>query len=185
MKNRKGIYMLYIVCVVSVMLSCENKNKDLKFFDIPAFFKQEIEIIKTSNYVVTKSYSYNGEGSKMDMKASDINWEKEFAIFLECDINKPAYFANMEILHAPYDSIESSVVYLSRSKKLNIQSVKIESIHGETSTISIKINKSNLISTTSIDAYYYKGTSYSIYGIQTIKKLGEKNDFWVEGRFYR
>lgn len=120
----------------------------------------------------------------MDVRASEINWEKEFAIFLECDINKPAYFANMEIIQATYDPVESSTIYKSKSKKLNIQSLKIVSFNGVTSDVSIQINKSNLISNTTIDAYYTSGVRYSIIGKQTIKQLGEKNEFWVEGRFY-
>lgn len=172
-----------MLCVV-LLFSCGNKTEEKKFFDIPTFFRSEIANIKTGNFMVTKAYSYNNQGAKMDVRASQINWEKEFAIFLECDINKPAYFANMEILDAGYDSVERSTIYRSKSKKLNIQSVKVVSFNGVTTDISIRINKANLISNTTIDAYYTSGVRYSIIGTQTIKQLGEKNEFWVEGRFY-
>jgi len=180
----KCIYLLPVICIC-FLFSCESNTNEKKFFDVPAFFKNEIALIEKENYVITKAYAYNYQGSKMDVKASDIKWENEFAIFLESDINKPAYFANMEVINASYDPLESNTLYKSKSKKLNIQSVKVTSCGGEVKDISIHINKSNLISNTTIDAYYSKGIRYSIIGTQNINQFNEKNVFWVEGRFYK
>lgn len=169
-------------------MSCKEKTKEKKFFDVPSYFKQEIEYIKTNLSSVSKTSVYNGVISTQYLSVKDINWEKEFGIFLECNINKPVYYANMEVLESPAwqgpsEEEKGSVMYISKNKILSIQRVSVDSRKGIVSGINIHLEKSNLISNTFIDAWYVKDSSYTISGEQAIKNLGDKNTFFVNGKF--
>jgi hypothetical protein len=50
-------------------------------------------------------------------------------------------------------------------------------------SILIRMSKSNLISNTSLEVFYEKDKKYSIQGVQQINNLGDKNTFFVEGKF--
>lgn len=186
----KCIYLLSVICI-SFLFSCGGVEQEKKFFDIPEYFNREIIYIKSSFSGLSKSSKYNGHSSYQTFTVKDINWEKEFAIFIECDINKPIYFANMKEMDSPASDTKShNQTYQCEYSKASIRRVDIffDSIAKSATSVKsirITINKSNLISATNIEAYYRKGELYSISGEQTIKILGSKNSFFIEGRFIK
>lgn len=185
MRILKCIYPFTVICIC-FFSSCESAKGDKKFFDIPGYFESEIDSIKSNFTKVEKTYVYNGDTNRKELKVVDIDWEKELAFFLECDINKPAYYPNMKeqssTPHAFNDSI-TKTEYETESKKLNIQFVEVVSKNEKVLSILIRMSKSNLISNTSLEAFYEKDKKYSIQGVQQINNLGDKNTFFVEGKF--
>lgn len=183
---RNSCCILFLVLATGFLFSCEQKVQDKKFFDVPGYFKNEIKYIKQTFRTIIKTTIYNADSSITEFKVSDINWEKEFAIFLESDINKPIYYANgnnggAPSWHGPTDQYHATDAYFFNSKKLNIQSVILE--HKEAGErIAIVISKSNLISNTNIRACYEKNVSYEIWGQQKIKLSGETNTFFIQGK---
>jgi len=176
-----------MACSFFLMLllsSCEQKTQEKKFFDVPGYFRGEIDSLNKSDFSFRKISVYNGDTNKTELNSKNINWEKEFAIFIESDINKPVYYDNL-IQTDLSDSLSKRVLYRSNSNKLTI--VEVDIIWGfmreQVKLISVKINKDNLISSTQILAVYVKESRYFISGTQRIKTLGSTNKFFVEGQF--
>lgn len=165
-----------------VLASCTEKKSEKRYFDIPGYFEKEIQYVKANHKAVSKVAVYNGDSSTSESKVMDVNWNKEWAIFLESDINKPIYYANMT---------ESDFgEYFSQSKKLSIQKVKLEydkTTEGMSGNniigIELSIVKGNLISSTSINAIYRKDWGYTICGLQDIHYLNSRHRYFVEGQF--
>jgi hypothetical protein len=185
MRILKCIYPLLVICIC-FFPSCESPKESKKFFDIPSYFKEEIHLIKANFTEVNKTYVYNGDTSRKELKVVDIDWEKEFAFFLEADINKPAYYANMKQIPYPSHAFNDSITktaYGTESKKLNIQFVEVVSHNEKVLSILIRMSKSNLISNTSLEVFYEKDKKYTIVGVQQINNLGDMNTFFIEGKF--
>ena len=189
MNKQYSISLFLVIWIIIFLTSCGSASTEKKFFDIPGFFTTEIDSLKRSNYIVSKTAVYNGDTSKQKIKASEMNWEKEFAIFLEADINKPAYYGNMKVSSGPgLDTNYHTTIYSNGNLKNSIQQIEVgllELSFGDTMAtfVRIKVEKSNLISKTSIEACYSRGYKYWIKGKQKIKNLGDQNNFMVEGIF--
>jgi hypothetical protein len=184
MKYRNKICFFFILPTLVFLNACSNTATTKKFFDIPGYFKQEVEYIKTNFSTVSKTSVYNNDSSHQDFKVTDVNWEKEFAIFMECDINRPIYYANMKELKSTVnDTNSTTITYESSSPKTRIQRVKIGFTEkgNQPDFVSIQLEKSDLISVTSIEALYVKGSRYQVQGKQKVKQLGDENHFFVEG----
>jgi hypothetical protein len=184
----KGGCKLIFLLATGILFSCGSKNSEKKFFDVPGYFRSEIEYIKANFSTVQKRSIYNGDSTRKEFKVMDMNWEKEFGLFLECDINKPIYYANGEgnfapAWHGTSNEFHPGYMYKANSKKLNIQLVNIEYKGKNEERVTIEISKSNLISNTNIHAVYEKDMGYLVSGEQHIKSLGDKNVFLMEGKF--
>ncbi len=172
-----------------MLVSCEQKTQEKKFFDVPGYFKGEINHIKNNFTSLVKTTTYNDSSSVAEFKVSEINWEKELGIFMECDINKPVYFANMSKISSPSHASEPVFGWYDQSEKLPVRTVKVggyhygSSLYPSTNLISIQVNKSNLISETTIDAVYLKDSMYEFKGVQKIKTIKDKNTFYIKGEF--
>lgn len=166
-----------------VGVSCNTKPTEKKYFDIPGYFKTEIGYVKSNYNNLSKLAVYNDDTSRLELKVADVNWNKEWAIFLESDINKPIYYANM--------SESDFGEYSSKSDKLSIQSVVLnygKNIDGiptnEVVGVELTIVKGNLISSTHIAAGYSRNSKYTIKGKQEIRYMNVVNSFIVEGSFH-
>lgn len=186
---RRSCCILFLVLATGFLFSCEQKVQDKKFFDVPGYFSGEIDSLSKSNFSFRKITVYNGDTSKMEIHSKSINWEKEFAIFLECDINKPAYYANMSKISTPSHAAQPMFGWSDKSEKLPIRYVMVEgynygegSFPSNTTLIRIKMNKFNLISETTIDGLYIKDSVYEFRGSQKIKLSGETNTFFIQGK---
>lgn len=185
---RRSCCILFLVLATGFLFSCEQKVQDKKFFDVPGYFKKEIKYIKQTFRAVTKTTIYNADSSITEFKVSDINWEKEFAIFLESDINKPIYYANLKTVPQPaLDTNYHHLKYINIYPKANLQEVYIGfrelSSGDQAEFIMIKIKKLNLINVTNIVATYSKNNFYCIEGDQSLKHLGIPSTFFVKGVF--
>ena len=136
------------IFVVLLMVSCSGKqqNKVDKYFSIPQFIDQQVEILAENQNQLLKTVSFGdtSETTSIDSLSQE-QWEKELRIFKEHDINKPvlidAYLAretdrqgghtiayklidstdsgilDMEIV---YDSLEQVSGWRSRFKEENL-----------------------------------------------------------------
>lgn len=194
MKNIKCIYLFSVICIF-LLYACGSKTGQKKFFDVPGYFKGEIDSIKTNYTTVSKTSVYNGDTNRQELKVMDVNWEKEFALFLECDINKPVYYANVQITPGMPIGLSYAEEYTNKSSQGPIKFLMIRkmNVSEEVQLIKISLEKNNLISSTNISLSYnpYFLTSgenpqvdivYSIQGEQYVKSIGEKNHFSVMGR---
>ncbi|TDE11717.1 hypothetical protein [Dyadobacter psychrotolerans] len=83
-----------ILCLPFTLLSCDDaehkKDDQVKsFYDVRGFVEGQIILMNNERPEVSKTVSMGDE--KNQVSAKDVDWKKELELFLQADINKPAY----------------------------------------------------------------------------------------------
>lgn len=87
--------MLIVAVMACTFFQCQSSvstatnQEDKVFFDLRAFFEQEIVRLKAENPKIKKEIEINGKQEQQTQEGVD--FEKELAIFMRADINKPAW----------------------------------------------------------------------------------------------
>jgi len=182
LKNLSGLMFVF-----GMLLACGSSEKSIQkntYFAWSAFLKQEINGYAKSNQRVHKTVILDGE--KEVKMVSNLDWEKEFALYLDADLNKPAY-------EKSYDNLSEPGFYWYSLKKDENLPVKKMIVHldGEElpTKVEIEITQKNFLFETRkklfmnfseghIQTYYIEGmqqfllakpTSYKILGVLIAK----------------
>ena len=175
------------IFVFGLLLGCGSAEKSVQknnYFAWSAFLKQQIIGYAKSNQKVHKTVVLDG---KKEVKiVSNLDWEKEFALYLEADLNKPAY-------EKSYDNLSEPGFYWYSLKKDENLPVKKMIIHLDAderpTKVEIEISQKNFLFETrkklfmnfsegQIQTYYIEGmqqfflaepTSYQILGVLIAK----------------
>jgi hypothetical protein len=175
------------VFVLGLLLSCSSSEESLQkntYFGWSTFLKQQINGLANTNQRVHKTAVLDG---KKEVKlVSNLDWEKEFALYLEADLNKPAY-------EKSYDNLSEPGFYWYSLKKDENLPVKKMIVHLDAeerpSKVEIEIAQKNFLFETRkklfmnfsegrIQTYYIEGmqqfflaepTSYKILGVLIAK----------------
>ena len=82
-----------IAFYILVFSSCdEKKNEETQpkaFFDLKGFIEGQVTMLNQSRPVVSKTMKMGDDSSHIS--SGDIDWKKELELFVQADINKPAY----------------------------------------------------------------------------------------------
>lgn len=182
LKNLTGFIFLF-----GMLLGCGSSEKTIQkntYFAWSVFLKQQINDYTKSNQRVHKTVVLDG---KKEVKmVSNLDWEKEFALYLEADLNKTAY-------EKSYDNLSEPGFYWYSLKKDENLPVKKMVIHLDAedrpSKVEIEISQKNFLFETQkklfmnfsgghIQTYYIEGmqqfflaepTSYKILGVLIAK----------------
>ena len=182
LKNLTGF-----IFVLGMLLACSSSEKSMQrntYFAWPAFLKQQINGYAKSNQRVHKTVVLDG---KKEVKiVSNLDWEKEFALYLEADLNKPAF-------EKSYDNLSEPGFYwysLKKEENLPVKKLIIQLDAGERpEKVEIEISQKNFLFETRkklfmnfsegrIQTYYIEGmqqfflaepTSYKILGVLIAK----------------
>src|SRR5690606_2904214 len=99
------------------------------------------------------------------------DWKSEFALFIDADINKPAWQNNYRV-----DSTGSSVTYTPIDSTLRAKEIRIEKTDSGTVTHVRVINQvSNMLYQTNEQLDYYVDSLYRITKQQHVLVIGESH----------
>jgi hypothetical protein len=175
------------IFIVGLLLGCGSAEKSVQkntYFAWSTFLKQQINGFAQSNQRVHKTVVMDG---KKEVKiVSNLDWEKEFALYLEADLNKPAY-------EKSYDNLSEPGFYWYSLKKDENLPVKKMIIHLDANEhptkMEVEISQKNFLFETRkklfmnfsegrIQTYYIEGmqqfflaepTNYKILGVLIAK----------------
>ena len=176
-KNNTIWTSLFTIGLVLLCMSCESPSQGLTsnnkqaYFDIPAYFENEISILQKSNPLVSKTVRIDKDTETKDLKISD--WNDELSSFLVVDLNKPAYHGYIK-----KDSVNNQTTYTLSDNKTDLNKVTIKYINNIPSEFEISKTTKNFLYTTEELLTYKKGSMYSILKGQKIVLLGT-NDFEI------
>ncbi|WP_221390112.1 hypothetical protein [Dyadobacter sp. NIV53] len=92
-KARSTFIMLFFLIFSCALFSCDNPENEQdqvkKYFDLKGFIESQINIMDQDKPVVFKTMGIGEEQNERSSK--EINWKREFELFIQADINKPAY----------------------------------------------------------------------------------------------
>ncbi len=160
-----------------VLIAC---NKPIpksgnKYLDIKSFFEKEARRLSSLEKSVTKTVSRNG--NKETKNLNNLNWINEFNLFIESDINKPAWKDSYQISQKNniliYKALDSNLrtqhMLIKRKSDRNIGYIEI-------------VNKtSNSLYQSSEHLTYLADSVYSIKKQQNISLIGN-NKYEIMGR---
>jgi hypothetical protein len=144
----------FLLILTSIMFSCSKKDTNIqkKYFDLSGLIAREIVDLKKSNITISKTWMID---NITDNKTLDsIDFEKEFAFFLQSDINKSAYLKSYI-----EEKTDSSTTYkLISTENLPVKSILIKNGNNKS------LNFIQIIS--SVDNYLYK--TNSVYSLEML-----------------
>lgn len=167
----------YIFIIVG-LISCSKpvkKTTDLKFVDIKGYFQKEAIRLTQRNKTIYKTViSSNGTESK---KVSNINWSNELNLFIESDLNKPAWKDSYKIIRK-----QDQVTYKALDSNLTVRQIVIKELKGNKKRFDIFKKDKNILYQALDHLIYIPDSIYQIDKSQNILLIG-KNRYVITGKF--
>jgi hypothetical protein len=153
----------------------------LLYFDVKGYFQQELKRLASVSGV-TKTTEVNGVREERVIAALD--FEKELTVFLNADINKPAWSDKYSI-----DSLFNGgsqltgLVYTALDDQLQVKKISVDFIDGAVHKIAILRAMQSSVAESRQQLSYEPDTGYRIESYQRIPFLSQENTFLVTVRF--
>ncbi len=137
------------------------------YFSLEDFFLNEANRLTKLVTAVEKTVSRNGTSEKKRVQIDD--WKNELALFIDSDINKPAWQNSYRI-----DSTEYSLSYTSVDPELRTQKITIDKYEsGLVKHIAIINRAGNMLYQTAEQLDYYPDSLYQINKQQQVRFIGD------------
>ncbi len=150
------------------------------FFDLKGYMSEQVEGLKASKPRVKKRVSINGKSE--EQLSDDINFEEELAIFINSDINKPAWSDKYSKDSSFSGGQLQNIRYLAKEENLKTQMMQVSFSGSAVSKIELKNRASAAIVTAEETMTYTPGKGYSII-YKEMPVLAEAKNFTVEAVF--
>lgn len=165
--------------LIVLLLSCQAppaaQQKKL-YPDIATYFKKEIERLQKAKPSVEKTIHINKQNEKKTL--SNIKWEEELSLFIESDINKPAFKGLYQI-----NKQGNEATYTATKASLKTREIKIAyNASGKIERIAISNHSKNSLYTSDEFLEYRPDSLYQIVKRQEVLILGT-NNYWILGEF--
>lgn len=175
-----GILFLAVFGLLSCVENVTSTLDKTPYFDLKGFIKEKIQ--EVDSMTVNKLSQIQGEEKHTTLVYSIKNWEEEFDIFTEADINKASSLQS----YSTTSSEEMLTHELLPKSKGKVKYIKVTYVGDEVSSISIKIADENLFYTTSTLAELYINSANHLidhYSIHTTQKIWfmDANDMKIQG----
>lgn len=109
------------LCLTSCDSAQERQSRVMTYYDLKGFIESQISVLNTEKPEVIKTMSVAGKNETRTSRKMD--WKKELELFIQADINKPAYSKSYSITKP--DSL--TVLYrLTTGESLPVRFLKIE-----------------------------------------------------------
>ncbi len=167
-----------LILVLLMLVSCaEPEERSVtRYMNIKGFFEAEVQRLTENNKLVDKTVKRN-EISETKTGIS-VNWINELSLFIESDINKPAWRDSYKITE---DS--SEVIYMALDSNLRTRSIHIKKdARDRIRNISIMNRTKNNLYQSSEQLNYVPDSIYKIDKSQQVLLLGN-NRYQIIGVF--
>ena len=122
---------VFLLLCLFIFTSCDSDNTEQKlpkaFFDLKGFINGQIISLGQQHPMVSKTMAMGDESSNISTK--EIDWKKELELFVQADINKPAFRQSYNVSQP--DSV-SYLYSLKTGQDLPVKylKVKLHKSHG-------------------------------------------------------
>ncbi len=181
---RVALMSLWVGVAVAVV-SCQNidseATKTVYFFDLKTYFETEIKRLESKNIKVNKKATLNGETN--DMANLSVDWAKEFAIFVDCDINKPSWKDSYST-DSLVVGLETVTTYAAKGGDKKVKKIMIykSNTSNRLNKITIAGGTQNLLYSSETELIYVPDILVGVVGRQALF-YGKSTTFETEIRF--
>ena len=170
---------LVLLAVSSCGTSTERTSTTLQsppYFSLADYFGKEATRLQQQRPRISKTVMKNDAEEQQHIYVAD--WNKEFALFIEADINKPAWQNSYLV-----DSVGLSVTYTSVDSALRTAEILVErSETGAVTHIHVTSRVSNMLYQSNEQLDYYVDSLYRITKTQDVRFIG-KSHYTVTGEW--
>ncbi|SEJ63473.1 hypothetical protein SAMN04487995_5627 [Dyadobacter koreensis] len=181
---------LFSIVFLFFLMGCdqpEEKAVDKKmYYDLKGFIETQITFLSEQKPTVNKILTVAGKNESRSTK--EVDWKKELELFIQADINKPAYSKSFEVTKP--DSLTSTFT-LKTDENIPVKSVtvRLDKITGNPVLIKALLKSENKLyqSEKNIELHcigesnQWHVTYYSIKGYQKLATM-DKKDFSIESK---
>jgi hypothetical protein len=151
------------------LASCKQESKataDTKaFFDIKGYFEADSARLTKENPLVEKTVTHNGTAETQKAHISD--WGTELSLFIQSDINRPAWRNSYEV-----STTDNITRYKAKDPSLKTQAVLLKTENGKLKWIMIANHTKNMLYENTEKLSYFADSLYLIQKKQTVRILG-------------
>lgn len=179
--SRRGQYgSIWVVIILFAFLSSckpdniQDGNKPM-YFDIAGYFKADTARLRKLNHLTLKTVMHNGV--EQTKKVHIDNWGLELSLFIQSDINKPAWCDSYSVQTGK----DGSIVYMAKTPELRTREVAItRKKDNSIKWIRIYNASKNILYQTTEVLSYIPDSIYTISKRQHVRFLGT-NDYLIKG----
>lgn len=158
--------------MISGLQSCKPDIKEADhYYDLKSFFKGDSARLGRQ-FNVVKTVTHNGESQTKTVK---VNFEEEFGIFIESDINKPSWRSSYST-----KTVHDSLIYTATDPDLKTRKIIIQKSGDQIKMISIDNYSKNMLYQSAEKLTYYPDSLYLIEKDQNVRLMGD-NHYVVKG----
>ena len=134
--SNKSSLFLFVICLL-VLSSCREEetdpNEKKTYYDLKGFVDNQIVYLNEKKPKVTKTVQLGG---KKEVRAEiETDWKKELELFVQADINKPAYRNSYSIIRSDSSVYEYRI---KEGEKLPVQYLMIKVDSATQQPVSVK-----------------------------------------------
>jgi hypothetical protein len=168
---------IILILLMSGCFSKESKNtrNQIYYFDLKAYFTNVAVKLTLKKPLVNKTVSKNELSENKNIKIN--NWKTELALFINADINKPAWKDSYTI-----DSTLSKIIYFAKEADLKTQKIEIDLRNGSPIKFKIITKMDNILYHATEELEFYPDSLYTIKKHQKVLFLGN-NNYLIRGVF--
>jgi hypothetical protein len=174
-----GYWMIMMTAIIIALSSCKPEVKEtkntLQYFDIKGYFRADSARLSAKHGSIIKTVTHNGVTQTKKVKID--NWGRELELFINSDINKPAWRASYSV-----STGKDIVVYEAKVPGLKTRRILIGRNGGRIKWILIFNHTKNLLYENVEKLTYFPDSVYQIEKSQKVRLLG-KNIYSVKGVF--
>ena len=163
--------------------SCQEAEKEVRYFDLPDFFQNEVTRLESTNLGVTKIIT---KGEQMETLHSDsVQWKEELGPFLSVDLNKPAFNKKFFVDTLMGEGKDYSLVFSAVDSGMQVQYAQVDiDSAGKVVQLSLRTWSQNDLYASMQHLFYRPMDSYSVERMEMVEP-GEARRYAVYGRFVR
>ena len=184
-KNKFYIKMLVVLTGIFLSGCIDNNNSKLTekyYFDLKKYFKDQAEKFEIKNISAEKILVNDKDTQQVVI--NNVDWEVEFAPFINSDINKPALRDSYKI-DSIYDQKNLSIIkYLSLDEKQSVSQIQIHFRNDIISHVFIESSTSNYVYNSAQVLSFIPDKGYTIEGEQDIV-IGSDMHYRIDVNFIK
>jgi len=151
------------------------------YYDLPTCVRQQKELLQRTGKSVRKKLTKDGHTQVIER--SDVDWNEEFELFIESDINRPAWRGAFlaDTVHLERMMV---ITYRSQNPEIPVRTVVVTIDHatGQCLRLTIDRRTENFLYSSNQKLFLTPGEGYTIKGHLRVPRLFE-SEFSVESVF--
>lgn len=173
------MFMLFVSCKKDpTEVYYENERY---YYDLPTFINKQIGNLQKKGQWVRKHVSKDGH--EHIIERGDIDWKEELDLFLESDINRPAWRGEFRVDTIDLER-EYVITYKTENKQIPVQNVVITIDKDTRQCLKVTVDRrsKNFLYQSDQSLYYTTGEGYMMKGKLSVSYLFD-SEYSIESEF--